>query len=185
MPIPLGDEHSVRMAGLRVVVSAGDGGWSPAPSTQVAVARALDHLRAAGAVVMDDVLPTHLDESLDITLRYWRRAAHDPTTTGTDVDVQLRDWDRFASRMTRAAAHFDVVVGPVVRDVAPIARPLSGDDFVFTLPWSLTGWPAVSLPAGNDLDTGLPLAVQIAAPRWHDHVVLAVAEYLEPLLRDR
>jgi Asp-tRNA(Asn)/Glu-tRNA(Gln) amidotransferase A subunit family amidase len=67
----------------------------------------------------------------------------------------------------------------VVREVAPIARPLTGEDFVFTLPWSLTGWPAISLPAGSDPDTGLPLAVQIAAPRWCDHVALAVAAHLE------
>jgi Asp-tRNA(Asn)/Glu-tRNA(Gln) amidotransferase A subunit family amidase len=132
---------------------------------------------------MDGGLPAHLDESLDITLRYWRRAAHDPTLTGADTDTQLYDWDRFANRMTRAAERFDVVVGPVVREVAPIARPLTGEDFVFTLPWSLTGWPAISLPAGTERSTGLPLAVQIAAPRWCDHVALAVAAHLEPLLR--
>ncbi|MEZ5273222.1 MAG: hypothetical protein R2694_13100 [Ilumatobacteraceae bacterium] len=28
---------------------------------------------------------------------------------------------------------------------------------------------------------GLPLAVQVAAPRWHDHVALAVAAHLESL----
>ena len=184
VPIPLGDEGTVRMAGLRVAVSMGDGQWLPAASTHDAVGRALDHLRAEGAIVVEDALPAHLDEALDITLRYWRRAAHDPALRGADVDVQLRDWDRFASRMTRAASLFDVVVGPVVRDVAPIARVLTGEDFVFTLPWSLTGWPAVSLPAGHDPGTGLPLAVQIVAPRWHDHVVLAVAQYLQPLLRD-
>ena len=50
---------------------------------------------------------------------------------------------------------------------------------MFTLPWSLIGWPALSLPFGVDLSTGLPLAVQIAAPRWHDHVVLATAAVLE------
>jgi amidase len=182
MPVRLGSEHEVVLAGLRVAVVAGDGAWTPAASTRAAVSRAIDHLCAAGASVIDDGLPVHLDESLDITLRYWRRAAHDPALAGADVDAQLRDWDRFASRMTRAAERFDVVIGPVVREVAPIARPLTGDDFVFTLPWSLTGWPAISLPAGSDPDTGLPLAVQIAAPRWCDHVALAVAAHLEHLL---
>jgi amidase len=184
VPVSVG-RRPVRLEGLRVAVVAGDGVWTPGASTQAAVDRALVHLSDAGALVLDNALPSHLDESLDITLRYWRRAAHDPALTGADVDVQLRDWDRFASRMTRAAARFDVVVGPVVRDVAPIARELTGDDFVFTLPWSLTGWPAISLPAGTDSDTGLPLAVQIAAPRWHDDVAIAVARWLEPLLRTR
>ncbi|MEI2654303.1 MAG: amidase family protein [Microthrixaceae bacterium] len=77
------------------------------------------------------------------------------------------------------AADVDVVIGPVVRGVAPLARPLGGDDYVFTLPWSLAGWAAVSLPAGTDPTTGLPLAVQIAAPRWHDHVAVVVAAHLE------
>ncbi len=183
VPVRMGTESDVRLAGLRVAVVTGDGGWTPAPSTQAAVARTLHYMSAAGAIVVADVLPAHLDESLDITLRYWRRTAHDPALTGVEVDVQLRDWDRFASRMARASERFDVVVGPVVRDVAPLARRLTGDDFVFTLPWSLAGWPAISLPAGTDEDTGLPLAVQIAAPRWHDHVVVAVAGHLEPLLR--
>lgn len=67
---------------------------------------------------------------------------------------------------------------------APLDRPIVGDDFAFTVPWSLTGWPAVSLPAGHDDATGLPLAVQIAAPRWHDHVALAVAGWLEADLHE-
>ena len=181
VPVPVGPGE-IRLAGLRGAVVA-EGAWAPAASTQAAVDTALSHLRDAGALVVDSALPVHLDESLDITQRYWQRAAHDSTVTGVDVDVQLRDWDRFAGRMTRAAAGLDVVVGPVVRDVAPMVRGLTGEDFVFTLPWSLTGWPAISRPAGVDSGTGLPLAVQIAAPRWHDDVAIAVARWLEPLLR--
>jgi Asp-tRNA(Asn)/Glu-tRNA(Gln) amidotransferase A subunit family amidase len=81
--------------------------------------------------------------------------------------------------MLRATTRFDVVMGPVVADLAPMHRQLVGEDYVFTLAWSLTGWPALSLPFGVDLSTGLPLAVQIAAPRLHDHVVLAIAAALE------
>ncbi|MCB9381768.1 MAG: amidase [Acidimicrobiaceae bacterium] len=180
MPVPLGDPALVHIDGLRVAVFLGDGGWAPAPSTCAAVERAASLLADAGALVMAEALPAHLAESFDITTRYWRRAGHDPSLTGVDVDLQLRDWDRFAGRMLRASAAFDVVVGPAVADVAPHHRPLDGEDFVFTLPWSLAGWAAVSLPAGVDAATGLPLAVQIAAPRWHDHVALAVAAHLEP-----
>ncbi|MEZ5217764.1 MAG: amidase [Ilumatobacteraceae bacterium] len=184
VPVPLGDERTVRLDGLRVGVVTGQDAWAPSPSILAAVDRALGHLRAAGAAVVSEVLPGHLDESLDITMRYWRRAAHDADLTGVEVDRQLRDWDRFASRMTRAGVHFDVVVGPVVREVAPLARPLTGEDYIFTLPWSLAGWPAISLPAGADPSTGLPVAIQIGAPRWHDHLTLAVASHLEPLMRD-
>jgi amidase len=183
VPVPLGDERTVRLAGLRVAIVTGDGAWAPSPPIRATVDRAVGHLCAAGAIVVDDALPSHLDESLDITMRYWRRAAHDPDVTGGEVDLQLRDWDRFATRMIRACERFDVVVGPVAREVAPLARALTADDYIFTMPWNLTGWPAISLPAGAEPGTGLPLAVQISAPRWHDHVAIAVAAHLEPLMR--
>jgi amidase len=174
VPIEIAHPASVLAHGLRVAITD-DASWQPASSTGDAVGRAVDVLVRLGAVVVEDALPTHLDESLDITERYWRRAA----LSGADADRQLRDWDRFSARLTRAASGFDIVLGPVVADVAPLARPLTGEDYVFTLPWSLTGWPAISVPAGNDARTGLPLAVQLAAPRWHEHVVLAAASWLE------
>ena len=175
VPAPLGDPSVVKPTGLRVAMFEGDGAWRPAVSTLAAVHRAGDVLAGLGAVVVDRKLPEHLDESLDITQRYWQRGA----LSGADADRQLRDWDRFVGMFTRAAANFDVVIGPVVADVAPLERPLIGDDYIFTLAWSLTGWPAVSVPFGVDASTGLPLAVQVAAPRWHDHVALAVAKWLD------
>jgi hypothetical protein len=118
--------------------------WRPAGSTQDAIRRAITTFSKLGAVVLDEALPAHLEQSLDITDRW-----HRTTLTGEEVDRQLRDWDRFSARLTRAASRFDVVIGPVVADVAPLDRPLEGEDYIYTLPWSLTGWPAVSLPAGT------------------------------------
>ena len=145
-PVELTSPVDVHAAGLRVAVVDDEGSWRAAPSTRDAVQRAVDVLAGLGAVIVDEPLPAHLDESLDITERYWQRT----TLTGAEADRQLRDWDRFAGRLIRAAANFDVVIGPVVADVAPLDRPLTGEDYVFTLPWSLTGWPAVSVPAGSD-----------------------------------
>ncbi len=174
-PVPLGDASAVSMTGLRVAVMVPDDQWPVASSTVAAVDRALGQLVQAGAIEVGSVDRLDLSESLDITERYWARY----NSTGAECDLQLGDWDRFASRILRASANFDVVVGPVVADVAPVHRELVGEDYIFTLPWSLTGWPAMSLPFGTDPETGLPLAVQIAAPQWHDHVVLAVAAALE------
>ncbi|WP_308257447.1 amidase family protein [Pseudonocardia lacus] len=50
--------------------------------------------------------------------------------------------------------------------------------YLHTLPASLSGAPAVSLPAGADAD-GLPLAVQLVGRPWEDHVVLAAAAAVE------
>ena len=175
VPVSLGDPATVPAPGLRVAVVEDEAAWRPARSTAAAVRRALDVLLALGAVIVDEAFPARLAESLDITTRYWHRRQ----LTGVEADRQLRDWDRFARRLTQASAGVDLLVAPVVTDVAPPARELGAEDYVFTMPWSLTGWPALSLPAGRDPATGLPLAVQLVAPRWHDHVVLAAAAWLE------
>lgn len=174
-PVPVGDVALVRMEGLRVAVLSSDERWPVGFTTSAAVDRALACLVGCGAVDVGVLGRLDLSESLDITQRYWRRAS----LTGAESEQQLGDWDRFVGRLLRAATDFDIVLGPVVADVSPTHRPLVGEDYVFTLPWSLTGWPALSLPFGVDHSTGLPLAVQIAAPRWNDHVVLATAAVLE------
>jgi amidase len=175
VPVAPGNPADVRVEGLRAAVIRGEGEWTPAPSTADAVERAARTLASAGATVLDEALPEHLDESLDLTRRYWDRAE----LPGAEADRQLWEWDRFRVRLLRAVSDVDVVLGPVGRDVAPLRRELTGADYVFTLPRSLTGWPAVSLPYGTDRATGLPLAVQVAAKPWQDHVALAVAAALE------
>lgn len=174
-PVPLGSVAGVRLEGLRIAVVRREGAWRPAASTLAAVDRAAAALEARGAVVVPEALPSHLAEALEITVHYWDRTS----LAGRDVERHLRAWDRFERRLTRATAGFDVVLGPTVADVAPPRRDLAREDYVFTLPWSLTGWPAVSVPYGQDPATGLPLAVQVAAPRWRDRVALAVAAWLE------
>ncbi|MCK6395248.1 amidase [Zoogloea sp.] len=49
-----------------------------------------------------------------------------------------------------------------------------------TLPFSLTGSPVVSLPAG--IEDGLPVGVQIIGKRWQDEQLLKVAGRLEKVL---
>ncbi len=175
VPVVIGDPATVEAFGIRVALIEGEGRWRPADSTLAAVRRAAGALVARGAVVVDDALPAHLDQSLEITQQYWGRRS----LSGIDIDRHLFLWDRLVGRMTRAASTFDVVIGPVVADVAPLARPITGEDYVFMLPYSLAGWPAVSVPVGNDHATGMPLAVQVAAPRWNDHVALAVGSWLQ------
>lgn len=48
----------------------------------------------------------------------------------------------------------------------------------FTFPFNLTGDPAASVPAGWTTD-GLPIGLQIVAPRWHDTRVLRAAAAFE------
>jgi amidase len=50
----------------------------------------------------------------------------------------------------------------------------------FAAPWNLAGWPAMVVPAGLD-PRGLPLAVQLVAPRGNEARLLSVAAQLEEL----
>jgi Asp-tRNA(Asn)/Glu-tRNA(Gln) amidotransferase A subunit family amidase len=66
---------------------------------------------------------------------------------------------------------------PATPSVAPVHRPTTETDYIFTLPASLTGAPGAVVPVAED--AGLPIAVQIVARRWRDDVALRIAEALE------
>ena len=66
---------------------------------------------------------------------------------------------------------------PATTEVAPMWRESVDTDFVWQLPWSLTGSPVVVMPYGTD--GALPVAIQIVSQRWNDHIVLAVARALD------
>jgi Asp-tRNA(Asn)/Glu-tRNA(Gln) amidotransferase A subunit family amidase len=78
-------------------------------------------------------------------------------------------------------AEVDLLVLPVTAGTAPLRRDpdvLDGDVFAFTLPASLSGGPALTVPAGADA-AGLPVAVQLVGRPWEDHVVLAAGRVVE------
>jgi Asp-tRNA(Asn)/Glu-tRNA(Gln) amidotransferase A subunit family amidase len=59
----------------------------------------------------------------------------------------------------------------------PAWRESEEADYLWTLPWSLTGAPAVVVPVATA--GGLPVAVQVAGGPWQDHVALAAARCVE------
>jgi aspartyl-tRNA(Asn)/glutamyl-tRNA(Gln) amidotransferase subunit A len=79
---------------------------------------------------------------------------------------------------------FDILLGPVSPTPAfgigehasdPVAMYLAD---IMTVPPSLAGLPAISVPAGLSLD-GLPIGIQIIGPRRSDALLLAVAKSME------
>ncbi len=173
-PVTLGDRADVRIDSLRVGWSIGDETHTADPDIGTAVADAVSTLEAAGATNVGPV-DQRLDEALDITLRYWKRASG--RLEGWDVEAHLADWDRYRSRMLRAYAEVDVVVMPVTPTTAPLHRSMETLDYIFTLPASLTGAPAVVVPMRPS--NGLPAAVQVVAHRWQDDVALRAAGTIE------
>lgn len=164
VPVPLGDPASVDVGALRIGVMGDDAATTGA---------ALQALAGAGAAIAADPLADVRDEALDITRRYWGR----DRLTGAEVHQLLWDWDRFRRRLLVATADVDVVVAPAADGIAPPWRESAEADYLWTLPWSLTGAPVVVVPTG--LVDGLPVAVQVIGRPWQDHVALAASRCVE------
>jgi amidase len=164
-PVPLLDESAVDP---RVLVVGRVQGDASAPVAAAAVA-----LSAAGATVVDDAVPDTRTEALALTRRYWTRAR----LSGSENEQLLWDWDRYQRRALQTMVGYDALIMPAADGAAPPWRESIDTDFIWTLPWSLTGSPAVVVPVGGD--GGLPLAVQIVARRWDDHIALAAARLIE------
>jgi amidase len=162
-PVPLGSAAEVELRGLQVAAMGDDG----------PVATALSALAAAGAAVAEERLDDVREEALEMTRRYWRRGE----LTGPENVRLLWDWDRFRRRMLIATAGVDVLVTPATEAPAPAWRESEPEDYRWTLPWSLTGAPAVVVPVGRE--GGLPVAVQMVGRPWQDHVALAAARCVE------
>jgi amidase len=188
-PVPLADERAVDVSALRVAQYAGMPGASPARAVAEAVDHAAAALRDAGARV-SEATPPRLDESKRITVSYWERArsiSHSEwrpykqsTLSADDTEQSVFEWERFRASMLRFMQDFDVLVCPAAADVAPMHREITGDDFVYTLPYSLTGYPVVVVPCG--ISAGMPVGVQVVAARWRDDVALAAAAAIEGAL---
>ena len=161
-----------RVTGRTFAVLPPDPGHPVAASVTDAVARATARFEDAGMEQRAWSWPW-LDEALDVTQRYWDRV----TLTGLEVARQLWDWDRFRRRALTELATVDVLLGPAVADGAPRHRAIGAEDFVFLLPASLSGSPALSVPVGAD-GAGLPVAVQLIGRPWDDALVLAAARTL-------
>ena len=93
-----------------------------------------------------------------------------------------------ARDFTEAFEKVDVIATPTSPTVAyklgervddPLAMYLAD---VCTLPASLAGVPALSLPAGLGAATGLPVGLQLIAPAFEEPRLLAVAHGVEQVL---
>jgi amidase len=189
VPMPLGNPSSVDLSALRVAWYTGMPDATPSPAVIAAVHAATGALRDAGASV-DEASPPRLDESMPITVAYWSRvqsssltewSLYRPSTlTADEIERSIFEWERFRASMLRFMDGYDVIVCPVATDIAPEHRALTGQDFTYMLPYSLTGYPVVVVRSGEA--KGMPTSVQIIARPWHDHLALAAAQRIEDAL---
>lgn len=93
-----------------------------------------------------------------------------------------------ASRLATLYDEYDAIFSPVLgthqfaaEDFAPDTSQALLYHTSYTLWYNQTGQPAVSMPMGLS-SAGLPVALQIAAPRFHDYALLNIAESVERIL---
>jgi Asp-tRNA(Asn)/Glu-tRNA(Gln) amidotransferase A subunit family amidase len=77
--------------------------------------------------------------------------------------------------MARGVASVDALLLPTASDVAP-TRETTGDPSL-QAPFSLVGFPSLSLPSGLSEPEGLPLAIQLVAGAWQEARLLTVGRW--------
>lgn len=88
--------------------------------------------------------------------------------------------EEFRYSMMAFMQDFDIIISPVATTPARYHKetPNYLEEFSYTTAHNLTGWPASVVPI-TKTKSGLPIAIQIAAKPWHDHLVLALAQSLQ------
>jgi len=159
----------------------------------------IDGIEAASAIQFNTICA-------EATAVHEQRLRQRGQSFGEDVRVRLEigqflpaHWYAKAQRMRRQLADSveavfqkaDFLICPTMRAPAPMvgatqvaiegkSYPLQTAVTQLTLPFNLTGLPAISVPWDATAD-GVPIGLQIIGPRGADWQVLAVAERLERL----
>jgi amidase len=190
VPMPLEDWKAVGVRGLRVATFTEFPGASASSDVVAAVRGAAGALSAFGAGV-EEATPPRIEESLEITRKYWRRVESyswqqwspdrgEHSLTPEETERSIFEWDRLRRDFLGFMRRFDLIVCPVAGAVAGF-RAASDEEFIYTLPFSLTGYPCVTVRAGASSE-GLPIGVQVVATPWRDDVALAASYVIERAL---
>jgi amidase len=128
------------------------------------------------------------DDVEPFTWARWRRAA----------TISLREYMAAANRQQAWAvavsqwwSQFDLLVTPATGEPAPTIDEMAPDPdepwridrryariALFTIPFNVTGHPAISLPLGTTA-AGLPVGVQLVAAHFREDVLIRVAAQIE------
>ncbi|HKY50784.1 MAG TPA: amidase [Candidatus Limnocylindria bacterium] len=172
-------DSAVRDA-VRVFTSLG------AEVTEAALPRT-DLLAAQRVILLTDAASYHREHlrerAADIGADVLTRLRTGQTFTGADYAQARRDRDELRREWVGVLRAYDVILSPTTLIAAP---PREGQDAVAaaqrltanTLPFNLTGLPAISIPCGFT-ESGLPIGLQLAAGPWRERLLLRVARAYE------
>jgi Asp-tRNA(Asn)/Glu-tRNA(Gln) amidotransferase A subunit family amidase len=125
--------------------------------------------QASHRVLMSDTLNADLDAGRTISPSFYEDA--------------LQRREGIAERAQGWFGQFDVLACLPAPGAAPRRLDITGDPSFCTL-WSLTGFPAITLPVGLS-PAGLPYGLQLAAPAGQDAALLRAARWCEGVLAFR
>ena len=88
--------------------------------------------------------------------------------------------EHFRYSMMAFMQNYDIIISPVAATPARYHNetPNHLEEFSYAMAHNLSGWPASVVPITKTA-SGLPIAIQIAAKPWHDHLTLALAYALQ------
>jgi aspartyl-tRNA(Asn)/glutamyl-tRNA(Gln) amidotransferase subunit A len=171
-------------AGVRAALAAAEGLGCGVTEARRPAAADLDDANAAGMIVSRCEAATfHRSLGADRS-RYWQEVADQLAAAGTVPAIDYLDAQRLRADLTEgllaAFEHHDVLAMPTVPIVAPPVEDFARYLLVLsrnTTLWSLTGFPAISIPCGTA--GGLPFGLQLVAPPWREDLLIALGSALE------
>jgi len=208
VPLPFEDAKTVDLKGVRVAFYTDNGSLSPTPETVVVLKTAATALSNAGSLVEENrpadleqsveiffrlvgadggtewqtwleiVGSTELHRLTQQRLEFLRACAM-PTPEFWTLQLQ---WDKFRGAMLAFMDKYDAILCPVNAYPAMFHGTTFEAEkrhaFSYTSPYTLTGWPSVTVRGGTSPE-GLPIGVQVIARPWREDVALAVAQHIE------
>ncbi|HXH55303.1 MAG TPA: amidase [Gammaproteobacteria bacterium] len=115
---------------------------------------------------------------MDITYKYWDIYKASPTTKEYLQLIQM--WDEHRKNMWHYVQPYDAIITPVCSKTAHPYGKTDPELFPYTLTYSLTGWPCVTVRAGTS-ENGLPINLQIVAKPYHEEICLLIAKNIEEM----
>ncbi|HEX2698605.1 MAG TPA: amidase [Acidimicrobiales bacterium] len=144
----------------------------------------LELANAAGLVISrSEAAAFHRSLDADLSL-YWEEVAQQLELGAEVAAVDYLDAQRarglLATRLLEVFEECDVLAMPTVPVVAPLAEDFASYLMVLArnaIPWSLVGFPALSVPCG--FSEGLPVGLQLVAPPGREDLLVAVGREVE------
>jgi Asp-tRNA(Asn)/Glu-tRNA(Gln) amidotransferase A subunit family amidase len=99
---------------------------------------------------------------------------------GGEYAAARADVEAFRTSAGALFADVDVLLTPVTPGEAPLGLEQTGDPRLQEI-WTMLHIPSITVPSGNGA-SGLPLGVQLVAPRFRDNTLLSTAGWVETRL---